>query len=479
MKCPGMHCVAWTAAGMILCGCTTVTTPEHPGRTWNPPKSANKPDTVWQDLRAGRQDFSKPLTLAELTDLALKNNPASRKAWYEARIAAERVTVAEGYFMPEVQATVSGGIQKTSARPAGFDSDYLRYGPGLQMNYLIFNFGGGRAAAVEQALQTVHAADFAFNRVIQDTLLSVETTYYGLVSAAAGIEAADAAVKDTEKTLEVANERLKQGVGTELDVLQARTSADQALYNKAGADGLLKIAQGNVAQAIGVPADTDIKVAPPTATVPDNVGEQDMKRLVDNALGRRPDIAALRAVLAANEAAVRVSAATRWPSLFLNGSLSQTSYDVNAGRDMQDSDVSYGGLLSLQWTLFDGFQNTSGKRIAVAQAEATRAQLRQAELGASAEVWARYHNYQTALEKHRFSEALLKSATAAGNLAMDSYKAQLIGITDLLNAETQLARARLQAVAARQEVFTALAALAHSTGLLEHGGPGATKPIQP
>jgi outer membrane protein TolC len=434
---------------------------------------------VWKDLRSEKRDFSKPLTLAELTDMALANHPASRKAWHEARIAAERVTVAEGYFMPELQATAVGGIQKTAAKPEGFDSDYVKYGPGIQLNYMIINFGGGRAAAVEQALQTVNAADFAFNRVLQDVLLSVETAYYAVVSAAAGIDAAAAAVKDAEKTLEVADARLKQGVGTEFDVLQARTGVDQALYNQAGAKGLLRIAGGNLAQAIGSPADTDIKVAQPVAAVPGGIIEKDIGKLIDNALGRRPDIAALRSMLAADEAAVKVSAAACWPSLFLNGSLSQTSYDVNGGREMQDSDLSYNGFLSLQWTVFDGFQNTSRKRIAIAQAEAARAQLRQAELAASADVWARYNNYQTALEKHTFSKAYLESATAAHRLAMDSYRAQLIGITDLLNAETQLARARTQAVSAMQEVFTALAGLAHSAGLLGRGGPGAAEWVQP
>lgn len=458
-----------SAAGVILCGCVAATTPARPDRPWVRPDGGGKPDAVWSALRAQKQDFSRPLTLTALTDLALANHPACRKAWREARIAAERVTVAQGYFMPAIQATASGGIQKTSARPDGFDTDYLRYGPGLQLDYLILNFGGGRAAAVEQALQTVHAADFGFNRVIQDTLLSVQTSYYGAISAAAGIDAAAAAVKDAEKTLEIASERLKHGVGTELDVLQARAGVDQALYSKAGADGAFKIARGTLALAIGVPADTDIKVVPPADAVPRHIPEQDMRTLIDNALGRRPDIAALRAALAANLAAVKVASAAYWPSLYLSGSMNQTSYDVRGGRDMQESDVSYGGTLSLQWTLFDGFRNTSGKRIAAEQAEASMEQLRQAELAASAEVWARYHNYRTALEKHTFSEALLKSATAAHSRAVDSYNAQLVGITDLLNAETQLARARMQAVAARQEVFTALTALAHSTGLLEHG----------
>jgi outer membrane protein TolC len=458
------------AAVLSVTGCVSAPTPATSSVPWVPPAKERKEDKVWQDVRAGKTDLSGQPTLAELTDIALKNNPASSKAWNDARMAAEQVTYAQGYFLPEIKAVASGMKQRTKAAPATFDVDYMKYGPGLQVNYLIINFGGGRRAAVEQALQTVYAADYVFNRTLQDIILAVETAYYGVISAKAGVEAAEANVKDAEKTLEVARERLKQGVGTELETLQAKAGYDQSLYNKANAEGLCKIARGALARAIGVPADTEIQPAPPAGEVPELPGALDMRKLVDESIQRRPDIAALRATMSAKEAAVRVARAAYWPSLFLNGSLDQSYFDTEIEKQFQDDDWSYNGVLSLQWTLYDGLQNVSEKRIAVADAASARAQLRQAELAASADVWTRYHNYETAVQKYKFSVTYLESASAAYNLAMDSYKAQLIDILDLLNAETQLAQARMQNVATRQDVFAALANLAYSMGLLEKGG---------
>ena len=95
--------------------------------------------------------------------------------------------------------------------------------------------------------------------------------------------------------------------------------------------------------------------------------------------------------------------------------------------------------------------------------------MRQAELAASADVWIRYQGYETALKKYAFSAAYLKSASASHEMALDSYKAGLKSILDLLNAEAQLAQARQQNVAARQDAFTALVQFTHSTGLLERG----------
>ena len=155
-----------------------------------------------------------------------------------------------------------------------------------------------------------------------------------------------------------------------------------------------------------------------------------------------------------------------------HGSVNRNYYELYglSNRATAADEWSYIGGVSLQWNLFNGFQTLSTKRTAEAQAEATRAQLKQAELGASAEIWARFQNFETALRMHAFSLSALNSATASWELAMESYKSGVKSILDVLSAETQLAQARSQQVVARQDVFTALANLAHATGVIEQGG---------
>ena len=454
----------------VVGGCLSVPEPESSTIPWKPPAGAQKPDEVWAAVRARKPDLSRPLALADLADMALENNPASRRAWNDARAAAEQVRQARGYFLPTLIGTASLSRQRTDATPEGSDQDVTRNGAGIQVNYLVLSFGGGRRAAVEAALQTVYASDFALNQSIQDILYAVEAAYYGLISAQAGVAAADASLKDAQTTLDVAQERMAAGLGTELDVLQAQASVDQALYNLAGAQGLINTARGRLAGAAGLPADTPLQTAEPTVEVPEALAEPEMKRLIDDALRRRADISSLRAALAAREAAAKATGSGLWPSLYLNGSINRDYLRSSGDIKYPDNDWSYGGGLSLQWTLFDGLQTLSAERAVRAQAESVRAQLQQAELAASADVWIRYQNYDTALQRYRFSAALLKSATASYDLALDSYKAGLKSILDLLNAESRLAQARSQHIAARQDAFTALAGLAYATGLLEKGG---------
>jgi len=481
MKANSVASVVALAAGLtvLLAGCVSAPAPKRSDEAWTAPSDALPSDDVWKDIRTRQPDLSRPLTLAEITDIALRNNPATRKAWSEARAASAQVRQAEGYFMPTVT-----GVAQVNRGGLGSDTDvvhtdYLSYGPGVQVNYLIFNFGGGRQAAVEQAMQTVYAANFAFNGALQDSVLNAQLAYYAVVGAQAAVEAATSSVTDAETVLEAARTRLNAGLGVELDVLQAQAGFDQARYTLADAEGRLASARGLLAQAMALPADTHIEIATPSGELPAELPETDMRRLTDDALAHRPDIAALRATRAARDANVRVTGSPNWPSLYFNGSIFRNNFDTYAGTT-GDYQEPYAATLSLQWTLFDGYQTASARRAALALAEAARESLHQAELAASADVWNRYQQYRTALNRHRFAVASLDSATASHGLAMDSYKAGLIGILDVLTADTQLAQARSLLVGARQDIFSALAQLAYATGRLESGTnpqPGTATPL--
>lgn len=466
--------VAAAGAAIILGGCVAVEPPAAPDAAWPPPSNLSRTDPAWEAIRARTPGSGQPLALIDIADIALRNNSATAKAWHEARAAVEQVTYAEGYFIPSLTANAAVSRTKVDADPENFGQNTMTYGPGLQLNYLICNFGGGRRAAVEQALQTVYASNFAFNRALQDTLLTAEVAYYNLISAQAGVEAATTNSLEARAILAAATERRNAGLGVDVEVLQAQAGYDQSLYNLAEAEGQAKIAAAALAQAMGLAADTTVAIASPSTNMPPSLSRVDVRALTDEAIARRPDIAALRAALAAKEAAVQVARASRWPSLLLNGGVNRDYFDRYGpyNREAQDSDWNYTGSLVLRWNLFDGWQTRSSVRTAGALASAAQAQVRQAELAASAEIWSRYQLYETALKKQAFSLAALDSAAASRQAAMDSYTSGVRSLLDLLNAENQLAQARGQAVASRQAVFVALANLAHAVGLTEKGAIG-------
>jgi outer membrane protein TolC len=86
--------VSMLAAGLLMAGCVSAPTPENATAIWVPPAEAQGQDGVWKAVREQRIDLSKPQTLSELADISLRNNPASAKAWNDARVAAEKVIYA-------------------------------------------------------------------------------------------------------------------------------------------------------------------------------------------------------------------------------------------------------------------------------------------------------------------------------------------------------------------------------------------------
>ena len=463
----GAMLVVWGA------GCGTVETPETPSRSWVPPPSLKREDPVWQQVRrqTPKPEPGKPLALAQLVDLALENSPATRKAWEEAHAAAIGVAQAKAVFAPTI--TAVGGVRYDYLGAEGPNNDRNRVGlgPGLQLNYLVLNFGGGYDAAVEQALQSVYAANFQFNQTIADAMLATETAYYDLVSTTAVCTAATENLKDAAAVLDVAKKRKAAGMATTLDVLQAQTIYDQAKFALEAANGREKTARGLLALAVGIAADTPFAVALPDVDAVAWINSPEISRLTDESLARRPDIAALRAQVAAKEAAVKVAKAAGSPSLYLTGGTYWNEYDNFGGANGPDRDLSFAAGLTLQWDLFDGYRKRNAQHAASALARAAREQLRQAELEAGAGIWIIYNALDTAIAQVESSRSVLVTATEARRLAGESYQAGTKGILDLINAETQLADARVQLITSRHAVFAALARLAHAAGTLTKGAP--------
>ncbi len=467
----------WWLLGLgVLAGCVRSAPPANPETPWTPPADRSTGKTADAAWRAGATlpaDPAQPQSLADLTDLALSNSPSTRQAWHNARQARALVDQAYGYLLPTLTATGGPSRQVVNAQPSGSDLNYADTGAGLQLNYLLINFGGGRRAAIEQALQTVYAANHSFNQSLQDVLLQIEVAYYNVIIAEGRVAAAKATLEDATAVLDAARAKLDAKLGTALDVLQAQASFDQANFRLAEAEGNLSSTQANLAQAAGLPGDTQLMVRQPAEALPSVPAPVDLARLINDAIGQRPDIAAWRADLAAKEAAVTVQSSALWPSLYLNGGVGGNDFHPYGSRDqgLSDRQFAYGLGLSVQWTIFDGWQTQAATRAAKEAAEVTRAQLRQAELAVSAEVWRDYYDLVTALRKARFSDAYLASTTAAYDLADESYRAGLNSLLDLLVVQSSLADARSQQVTSRNEVFTAFATLAHAVGRLEKGRP--------
>src|SRR5262249_23361276 len=188
--------------------------------------------------------------------------------------------------------------------------------------------------------------------------------------------------------------------------------------------------------------------------------------LVDVAIAERRDLAAKVAALRGREAALEKAKAAWFPEVGFLGEFGEAlwSYKVNGFPRQNSSTNDYTALLVFHWDLFTGFDRPYAIRQAQAEVEASQAELRAGELDTIDGVWRAYYEFQSARERHRYAEALLRASEEAYSANLETDRGGLSNISDLLTADRDLARARYTLIRAKTDYLDAAAAVEYAVG---------------
>ncbi len=444
-------------------GSTAATVSPSPSLPWSPPPgaapppSSPKPLAIPEDLR-GR---ATNLTLTDVVDVALRNSPQTREAWWRARAAAAEIDIRRASLLPEIDVEIQAlrARQAISGGQATFSQTTL--GPGLTLNYLLFDFGG-RQADVEAARQALFAENFLHGQAIQDVVLQVERAYYQYQGTKALLAAERTSLQEAQTNFQAADERRRAGVATITDVLQSRTALAQGQLNVESLEGQLQAVRGGLAAAMGLPANVPYDVAPLPADLAPKATSEAVEDLIARALAGRPDVEAARAQALAAASDVERERAGLRPRLSFQAALSNPYY----GGGLTTPGGIYSGALVLSYPLFDAGGRAARVRQAQADLEASRAHVETLEQQATLQVWTDFADVRTAAQRIETSRTLLQSAQESEAATSERYRAGVGSILDLLTAQSTLASARAQEVQARADWLLALAQLAHDTGAL-------------
>ena len=403
---------------------------------------------------------AKALSLSDVVERALCNNPQTHEAWANARAQAAQLGVSKAANLPSLSANGTVSHNATNGRGTVASNSYQQQSVGLSLNYLLYDFGG-RSAAISNAEQVLIAANAAQDTAIQSVFLAAVQDYYQIFSAQAVVQADQEAEKSALESLKAATVRYDVGAGTPADKLQAQTAYSQAVLNRIRAEGDAKNAQGVLANVMGLDADMPVRIAPPAVQTPDENFTRDVSRLIDEARNNRPDLAAAEAQIKAAQAGVTSARAAGRPSLSLSADLNYS--DTSVSDPFRSSALG----LTLSVPLFTGYKTTYRVRAAQEQVAVRTAQRDNIRRQIALDVWKAYQSLLTETQTLRSSADLVKSATESERVAMGRYKAGAGNILDVLTAQTALASARQQNVQALYGWYIAKAALAQTMGQLD------------
>ena len=476
-----MLCCVWIIGTMVLAAGCLYGPPRvygahgasrGPETQWSPPSRAIEKQAAFttRSAREEKKDSRIPahlidnidsLTLADVVTIALVNSTQTRQAWEQALSASAAFGSQRGSYFPQINATASGGRERSLATGAKAVFDGWVYSPSLNLNWLLFDFGG-RKASVDATREALFAADWTHNAAIQSVILQVEQAFYGYFAAKSLLAAEQATVEEAKTNLVATQDRRAAGVATIADELQARTALSQSLLTLETLQGQIQTTRGLLATAMGLPANTAFDVempilAPPVETAKKSVGEY-----LDMAKKKRPDLAAARAQAMEAQDHARAIRAQAFPSITANGSLGQLYF-----QNLSGGSTVYSAMIGVNIPLFAGLSHYYDAQSAFAQARAALAAAQNTEDLVTLQVWTSYYNFETADQTVRTSDDLLSSAQQNRDVASGRYKTGVGTILDLLTAQASLESARAQQVQARAQWWTVLAQLAHDTGTLE------------
>jgi TolC family type I secretion outer membrane protein len=466
-------CVASALAGPAIC------TPAAADPAFDPllTGAALQKRTAGLTDPLGRQCALAPgaLTLPAAVDLALCRDPSTRAAWAAARQQAAALGSAESAWLPNLSATGADdwadGVRENAAGNT-VTSSQRTTDAALNLSWTLFDFGA-RGGRIRSARRLLDAAAATANSAVQQTVLNVVQSYYGVVAADANLIAAKTNETAYARSLEVARRRREGGIVTLADVLQAETAFDQAVLARVQADAAAQSAHGTLAVAIGSPANQPLTLdaEPVPAEVPALTAR--MADLMAEAARQRPDLAAAQARRDAAKADVTVARAAGWPSI-----------SVSAGRNFVETpgvpNQNYSVVgVTVTVPIFTGFNTTYGVHQAKAALEAREANAEQIRLAVSLDVWNGYYALDSAGQQLQATAALIKSAEANEQVAQGRYETGVGTIVDVLTAEAAAVLARQQRIGAERGWQVARAQLALALGRLTSAEPLASHAGQP
>jgi len=447
-------------------------------------KAPPAPDHPW-DASVVKQPFKLPplgptitmdpakiYTLSELVDIAEHNNPDTRVAWENAKARAGDLGISKATLYPTMAAAV---LAETAREGVFFGPYFVRqtveaYSPIFLLDYTIFDLQRSQEIAISR--NNLLAANFQFNDTHRRVIFQVMSAYYRLLDDKGLEEAAGANLNNARTVREAAEDRLKNGLATLPDVLEARSAEAQADYDLQAAIGNTEIAHGDLATALGVSPTVQFHVESiHDIKMPDNIVDT-VETSIDKALAQRPDLMQRVAQLRAAKAEISSAKRAYAPKLSFDGNGGEIrAYGVQNTMPGVYSPTlqSWDAGLTLSWTLFDGLAREN--RLAKAHADQKQAQASIDAVRDQVEnqVWAAYSTARTALRQQKAAAALLEAATESYNAALESYNYGLRSQIDVVSAQRTLADARSEDVTARANLLTGMAALAYQTGDLLYG----------
>jgi outer membrane protein len=421
---------------------------------------------LWVILSGGTAlaQESQPLTLEESIRIALDRNLTLQIATVGVAGSEFSRMSALTQFFPTwtgqygyVRYNTPATIGSSSSALGGSSTTKDTYAFSTTVNQPLYT-GGSISANYRSASLGVDISKTNVETVKRNLILQVRQGYYNILTAQKVLEVSQQSVKQFEAQLEVAQAFFDVGIVAKNDVLLAEVQLAQARQNQVNADNALALAKSSFNSLLRRDINAPLSVEDILDYKPSGYT---LESSFEEALRQRPEIKT--AELSINQAreAVNIAKSGYFPTISLAGNYGKTSDEANLdGRWSERWTVQTLATIAFSdwWRL--GYKVGQSK-VQVLQAQETKYQVID---NIVLEVKQNYINMVQAEKNIVTAQKSIEQAEENLRLNEERYKYQVSTATDLLNAVTLLAQARLNYYSALGVYNIAKASLERAMG---------------
>src|SRR5882724_6046388 len=485
--------------------------PPSADRTWSPPNLPNYERELAEyhfNEAQGSSHVSinprKIYGLAELIDIAERNNPDTRVAWERARQAAAAVGLSESAYYPFLVASAAAGYDRAfipfptlTANPTHPSLSNVRITGGsslvteaqvyrgeLNAKWLLLDFGE-RSAVVAASREQLIMANVGFNGTHQKIVFQVTDRFYQLGTAHQKVLVSQSALEAAQTVEQAVQAHVDNGLATKPELLQAQQQSAQTAFDVEATTGAESDARVALVEIIGLLPTVPLKVADLGQRSTSEQANGSVDELIERALWQRPDLVAKLANVHAKQDGIKKVRAEYYPKVAIDAHVTETELDVSIAHSpyFGDHRPTYGVFLTASVPIFDGFARRHKMEMAEAELHGAENELAGARDSAVREVWKAYTDFKTALRKQESAAKLVTASQNAFDAVLESYKNGLSTYPEIVSAQRNLASARSVSHDTQAAIFTTATELALSTGDLARPSsrplrPSAVRPLE-
>jgi NodT family efflux transporter outer membrane factor (OMF) lipoprotein len=379
----------------------------------------------------------------ELTNLVERSVQANYSiAVAEARLREARAgrQMAQSLLYPQVSLGASAlqfrGSDSVFSLP-GMSSESSLFQIGFDAAWAVDIFGGIRRG-VESAKANEQAAAADRRGVVLMVAAETARAYLELRGTQLQLQIAQATLDEQRQTLSVTEDKHRNGLASDLEVLRAQTEVESTAAQIPPLQAASRQYIHVISTLLGEePTALSPELEQP-APIPAVSGQVEVG-IPSDLLRRRPDIQAAERQLAVATAAVGVATAQLFPQMVLGGTGGLATRNT---RDLFNGNSNYyvGGPF-VNWTVFDGGLREAGVKLSEAQVDAAKADYQDTVLRAFREVESSLVAVDRAQEQVSDLKRLSASAREAAAIARRDYERGILDQLTVLDAQRQSNRA--------------------------------------